>query len=266
MSETRCPICGFGRLLDLGFDGGTRDPVHRPAQRADSRQVETYSCGHIVVGGRLASADTRLDVERRRSQETVTPLPSRRPRTRPAPPRQGPPAATTQQWRTAGEEQEMSTLVRHAMTEAPKALSPDLSAGDAAGIMANFDVGAVPIIEAGDRLVGIVTDRDLAIRVLAARKDPNHVSLGEIATTDVVTVTPDTDLAHARELMRERRIRRLPVVKGGALVGILSLGDVAVASASKREVGETLGAVSQSASTAQLNDGPARGTPARARS
>ena len=73
MSETRCPICGRGRLLDVGFDGGTRDPIHRPAQRADSRQVDTYSCGHEVAGERLASADDRLDVERRQSDETVIP-------------------------------------------------------------------------------------------------------------------------------------------------------------------------------------------------
>jgi CBS domain-containing protein len=165
---------------------------------------------------------------------------------------------------TETKEAAMATLVRHAMSEAPKALDPTMVVSDAAGIMANYDVGAVPVVEGG-RVIGMVTDRDIVTRVVAARKDASEVCLGDIATTSLVEVSPDMDLVSARDLMAEHRIRRLPVVKDDQLVGILSLGDVALASASKRAVGETLVDVSESERTMDLNDGPDVGTPGRAR-
>ncbi|HXF35975.1 MAG TPA: CBS domain-containing protein [Actinomycetota bacterium] len=156
----------------------------------------------------------------------------------------------------------MSILVRHAMTEAPRTVRPDMSAADAAALMAQFDVGSIPVAEEG-RLLGIVTDRDLVTRVIAEGMDPRGVAVSDIMTKATVTVSPDAQLGQARDLMRERKIRRLPVVKGDRLVGILSLGDVAVADASKRLVGEALEAISGSASTHDLNEGPDRGTPGR---
>jgi len=158
----------------------------------------------------------------------------------------------------------MTLLVRHAMTEAPKTLSPDRNAGDAAGLMAHYDIGSVPVVE-GSQVVGIVTDRDLVVRVVAKRRDPNEVHLDEILTRSVATVSPDAELAQAREVMEREKVRRLPVVKDDAIVGVLSLGDVAVALASKREVGRTLEEISESESTSELNDGPAIGTPSDAR-
>lgn len=156
-------------------------------------------------------------------------------------------------------------LVRHAMATSPVTATPDLNAGDAAGLMATHDIGVVPIVD-GDRLVGVVTDRDLVLRVLAARKDPRSVRLADIATTrDVTTVTPDMQLSDARALMAERRIRRLPVVKDGRLLGMLSLGDVALGSASMRGVGEALASISASPSTEETNAGPEQGTPERVR-
>jgi CBS domain-containing protein len=154
----------------------------------------------------------------------------------------------------------MAMLVRHAMTEAPKTLGPERTASDAAGLMAQFDFGAVPVTD-GEELVGVITDRDLVVRVLANRQDPNTVKLDEILTRSVTTVTPDTELADARSLMEQEKVRRLPVVKRGALVGMLSLGDVAVALSSERQVGEALKEISESPSTTSINDGPAVGTP-----
>ena len=154
----------------------------------------------------------------------------------------------------------MTLLVRHAMTAEPKALSPDRSASDAAGLMAQFDVGSIPVVER-DRVVGVVTDRDIVVRVIAKRRDPNDVRLDEIVTETIETVSPDAELSDARAQMERARIRRLPVAKDGRLVGVLSLGDVAVALASKREVGNTLEQISRSESTSTLNDGPAVGTP-----
>lgn len=157
----------------------------------------------------------------------------------------------------------MATLVRHVMTEDLKTLSRSMSVADAAGMMANFDVGSVPVLDDRGKLAGIVTDRDIVVRVVAAREDPTQVSLGDIATRTTFDVTPDTDLADANRLMAEHRIRRLPVIKDGDLVGIVSLGDVALALASKRAVGETLEDVSTSEDTLGANDGPDRGTPDR---
>lgn len=156
-------------------------------------------------------------------------------------------------------------LVRHIMTEAPKALSPERTVFDAAGLMDQYDIGVIPLADESDALVGLVTDRDLVLRVLAKQRDPREITLGEIATKNVVTTRPDTNITDARDLMAQNKIRRLPVVKGDKLVGILALGDIAVADASKRAVGEVLDQVSESPSTADSAEGPDRGTPERVR-
>lgn len=156
----------------------------------------------------------------------------------------------------------MSILVRHAMTEAPKTASPTMNAADAAALMKQFDVGVIPVVD-HDQLLGLVTDRDLVVRVLAVRKDPTDVQLSDVLTKSPITVSPDTKLSEARDLMAEHRIRRLPITKADRLVGILSLGDVALADASERAVGETLEEISESASTSEVADDPPRGTPQR---
>jgi CBS domain-containing protein len=157
----------------------------------------------------------------------------------------------------------MSILVRHAMTESPQTIKLDASAADAAGLMRQLDVGVIPIAD-GEELKGLVTDRDIVVRVIAERKEPNSVPVGDIMTKKVATVTPDMQLSEAREIMEKHKVRRLPVVKDEKLVGILSLGDVAWASESEREVGDTLREVSESEKTREHEDGgPDRGTPAR---
>jgi CBS domain-containing protein len=156
----------------------------------------------------------------------------------------------------------MSRLVRHVMTESPKTLGPAMTAEDAAGLMAKYDVGAIPVVD-DETLVGLVTDRDLVVRVLAAREDPAQVELGSILTKSPVTVTPDMRLSEARELMQRHRVRRLPVVKADALVGIVSLGDLAVADPSRRAIGDTIEAISESEDTADMNAGPSIGAPDR---
>lgn len=161
----------------------------------------------------------------------------------------------------------MSILVRHAMSAEPKTLGEDMSAADAAGMMASYDIGVVPVVGHDHEMIGLVTDRDIVVRVIAGRKDPRLTRLAEIATKNIVDVSPDTRLSDARDLMSRHQIRRLPVCKDGRLVGILSLGDVALAAASKRAVGDTLEDVSGSERTAvQDQDRPARGTPERVRS
>ena len=158
----------------------------------------------------------------------------------------------------------MTILVRHAMTESPQTVKPELTAGDAAALMKELDVGVIPVCEDG-RLLGLVTDRDLYLRgVLALRQHPHgEVAVGEVMTRSPVTVTPDMKLSEARELMAQHKVRRLPVMKGEEIVGILSLGDVALADASDRAVGDTLEEISESDSTRDVGGGPDRGTPDR---
>jgi CBS domain-containing protein len=152
------------------------------------------------------------------------------------------------------------------MTAEPKTLGADMSAADAAGLMASFDIGVVPVMGPNDDLIGLVTDRDLVVRVIAGRKEARSVRLADIATKSVIAVTPDMRLSEARNLMAKHQVRRLPVLKAGRLVGIVSLGDVALADPSERAVGVALEEVSESESTAsQGPGGPDRGTPDRAR-
>lgn len=158
----------------------------------------------------------------------------------------------------------MSILVRHAMTQAPTTIRPDMNVADAAGMMRSEDVGSIPVVE-GELLVGIITDRDIVIRVVADRRDPMEVSVGEVMTSSPHTVSPDARLSEAREQMEQNRVRRLAVTKGDELVGILSLGDVAWAAASTRELGEALKAVSESEATREHSEDVARGTPQRVR-
>lgn len=121
----------------------------------------------------------------------------------------------------------MGTSIRDAMTSNPSNVDMSSSIVEAAKLMKSEDVGSIPVTE-GDRLVGIVTDRDIAVRVVAEGKDVQTVTVGEIASKDLVTVDPQQDLDEALRLMAEHQVRRLPVVEeDGRLVGILAQADVA---------------------------------------
>jgi CBS domain-containing protein len=130
------------------------------------------------------------------------------------------------------------------MTTDPTSVVADNPVVEAARIMKEKDVGIVPVVEGG-RLVGTVTDRDIAVRVVAEGKDPQSVRVREIASTDVVTVDPQQDLDEALRLMASHQIRRLPVVEeGGKLVGIVAQADVA-REANDKQTGELVEEISQ---------------------
>lgn len=121
----------------------------------------------------------------------------------------------------------MGKSIQEAMTSNPCTIEADKSVAYAAKMMRDENVGLAPIVE-GDRLVGTVTDRDIAIRVVAEGKDPESTTVREIASTDLVTVDPQQNLDEALRLMAEHQVRRLPVVEeDGRLVGVLAQADVA---------------------------------------
>ena len=128
--------------------------------------------------------------------------------------------------------------IREVMTPNPRTVSPDDTIQSAARIMRDEDTGAIPVVENG-RPVGMVTDRDIVVRAVA---DGGQVSrpVRDIVTTGVVCVTPEMSTREANELMSEHQVRRLPVVENDQLVGIVSLGDLAVKEGKDRRTGDTL--------------------------
>jgi CBS domain-containing protein len=141
----------------------------------------------------------------------------------------------------------MAKNVRDAMTPGVRTVSPSRSLAEAAEVMKSEDVGSVPVVEEG-RLAAILTDRDIVTRAVAERRDPETVKVDEIASREVVTVEPEQDLDEALMLMATHRVRRLPVVEEGRLVGMLAQADVAL-EAKEKKVGETVEEISQPTST-----------------
>ena len=134
--------------------------------------------------------------------------------------------------------------VQELMTANPQSVSADQTIVDAARIMRDEDAGLVPVVE-GDRLVGTLTDRDIAVRVVAEGRDPQSTNVREVASTDLVTIDPQQDLSEALRLMAQHQVRRLPVVEeDGRLVGILAQADVA-RHADEEQVGEVVEQISQ---------------------
>ncbi len=133
--------------------------------------------------------------------------------------------------------------VRELMTSQPTTVEPDATLGEVATLMKQEDCGSLPVVQGG-RLVGIVTDRDIVIRGIAAGVDPKTQRVSKVMSSDPVTVGPDDDIADAEKKMAERQIRRLPVVEGGKLVGIVVTAQIARAG-NQRKVGETLKEISE---------------------
>jgi CBS domain-containing protein len=138
----------------------------------------------------------------------------------------------------------MGPKVHEHMTDRPRCVTPETPVSDAAELMASEDVGSLPILD-GDKLTGVVTDRDIVIRAVAKKKDPQGMPVREVATHDPVTVRADDDLADALKLMATYQVRRLPVVdEDNRLVGVLAQADVAMG-AKEKAVGEMVEEISQ---------------------
>jgi CBS domain-containing protein len=118
--------------------------------------------------------------------------------------------------------------VRQLMTAAPQSVPLTATIATAARIMRDADIGDVVVVEEGsDRIVGIVTDRDVAVRGVGAGHDPARTSVREISSTDPATVRPDDSVRQVARVMRRHDVRRLPVVEDGVAIGVISLGDIA---------------------------------------
>jgi CBS domain-containing protein len=137
----------------------------------------------------------------------------------------------------------MGKKINDSMTDKPCAIEADKPVSYAAKMMRDEDVGFAPIVE-GDRLIGTLTDRDIAIRVVAEGRDPDETLVREVATNNLITVDPEDDLDEAMRLMARHQVRRLAVVQGGRLVGVVAQADVA-RDAKPKATGEVVEEISE---------------------
>jgi CBS domain-containing protein len=138
----------------------------------------------------------------------------------------------------------MSKSVADTMTSHPHTISRRATAVEAAKAMLDEDVGSLPVLDEDGFLAGIITDRDIALRVVAVGRDPRTTTMEEIATPEPHSASPDESLDEAVERMAAWRIRRLPVVENGQIVGILSQADL-VHEVKDRKAGQLVDEISQ---------------------
>ena len=138
----------------------------------------------------------------------------------------------------------MGAKVSDVMTARPRAVTPQTPVTEVAQLMEAEDVGSIPVVE-DDRLVGIVTDRDIVVRAIAKGKDPKGMPASAVSSREVVTVHPDDDLSDALELMARHQVRRVAVTaEDERLVGVVSQADVA-REAKEKDTGEVVQSISR---------------------
>jgi CBS domain-containing protein len=139
----------------------------------------------------------------------------------------------------------MGTKISELMTQRPRAVTARTTVREAARLMDEEDVGSLPVVDEAERLIGIVTDRDVAVRVVARGLDSDTTVVGDVATRDVAALTPEHDLDDALRVMATEQVRRLPiVVRENQLVGMLAQADVAHLGKEK-STGELVEAISK---------------------
>jgi CBS domain-containing protein len=132
--------------------------------------------------------------------------------------------------------------VRDAMTEEPRSIGKSVSVVEAARLMREQDIGSLPITD-DEKLVGMITDRDITTRVVAEAADPKMTSVEDVYSRGLISVEPDKDLEEALRLMARHQVRRLPVVENGRLVGIVAQADIALKE-NETKTGELVEAIS----------------------
>ena len=137
--------------------------------------------------------------------------------------------------------------IKDIMTKQVASLTREDSVEKAAELMKEYNVGSIPVCE-GDKVIGIITDRDIALRSVAEGENAERQSVGEVMSSNPVVGKPEMDAHDAVRIMSERQIRRLPIVENGSLVGMISLGDLAVDSKLNDNAGAALGEISEPSS------------------
>jgi CBS domain-containing protein len=140
----------------------------------------------------------------------------------------------------------MATKARDVMSDAPEYLKQDTPVREAAQRMASEDVGALPVCDTGGHLIGMVTDRDIVVKVLADGGDAQSAKVGDLTgdQPEVVTIGADDSVEEALKTMADHQVRRLPVIDGNELVGIVAQADLARACPPEK-AGEVLKAISR---------------------
>jgi CBS domain-containing protein len=136
----------------------------------------------------------------------------------------------------------MAKSVRDAMTEDPRSIGASASVVEAARLMRQQHIGSLPVTE-DERLVGMITDRDITTRVVAESAVPETTSVGDVYSRDLISVESNRDLEEALRLMARHQVRRLPVVESGRLVGMVAQADIALKESQR--TGELVGAISE---------------------
>ena len=133
------------------------------------------------------------------------------------------------------------------MTPLPTCCSPEHTAAEAAELMQRQDIGLVPVVDGtSSKLVGVLTDRDIAMKVVAAGLDPRATTVSDVMTTDPACCRPNEPVEAVVELMSKRQVRRVPIVdNAGAIVGIVSQADIATRLANAEETGQVVQAISE---------------------
>ena len=135
--------------------------------------------------------------------------------------------------------------VSDVMTTDVETVQLDSTLEEVASIMKIENVGAVPVLDEDDDLIGIITDRDIVVRCVADGKDPAETHVEEVLSHELETIEPDVDIEEAAQLMADKQIRRLPVCEDGELIGMLSIGDLAVKAPRTEPSAEALRDISQ---------------------
>lgn len=134
--------------------------------------------------------------------------------------------------------------VRDVMTKDVATLNPDDTIERAAQLMKQYNVGSIPVCE-NEKVIGIITDRDIAIRSVAQGENGRNQKVREVMSSNPVLINSETDIHDAARIMSERQIRRLPVVENNNIIGIVAIGDIAVESKLSDDAGEALSSISE---------------------
>ncbi|NBJ14909.1 MAG: CBS domain-containing protein [Dehalobacter sp. 4CP] len=123
-------------------------------------------------------------------------------------------------------------------------VDPAAKVADIAKIMRDKDIGAVPVVQAG-KVLGIITDRDIVLRVIASNKDVNQMTAEQCMTVDPICIDGTQDIDTVAETMAEYQVKRLPVLNKGQIIGVIALGDLAIENIHINEAGEALNGISR---------------------